>query len=86
MLTPPLLCSRIMSLEWASTFITGAGIYTRYEINQYVINGLLTELGMAQEASFALAPPLSAFEAVYRLTSMNTAQQTYFKGLKIVCA
>lgn len=69
-------------LEWASTFITGAGIYTRYEINQYVINGLLTELGMAQEASFAFSTSLSAFEAVYRLTSMNTAQQTYFKGLK----
>ena len=71
-------------LEWTSTFMTGAGLYARYEINQFVLNGLFTELGTSPEASFVLSSALASFEAVYRLTSMNYAQHSYFRSLKTI--
>lgn len=69
-------------LEWTSSFLTGAGLYSRYAINQYVLDNLLVELGMPANSAFITSTTFSAFEALYRASTSNYIQQQYFKSLK----
>lgn len=69
-------------LEWTSSFLTGAGLYSRYAINQYVLDNLLLELGMPANSAFITSTTFSAFEALYRASTSNYIQQQYFKSLK----
>lgn len=69
-------------LEWTSTFLTGAGLYSRYAINQYILDNLLVELGMPVNSAFITSTTFSAFEALYRASTSNYIQQQYFKSLK----
>lgn len=69
-------------LEWGSTFLTGAGLYARYQIHQHVLNDLLVELGMPPESSFITSATFSAFESFYRIGAGHYMQRTYFKNLK----
>lgn len=71
-------------LEWTSSFLTGAGLYSRYAINQYVLDNLLVELGMPANSAFITSTTFSAFEALYRASTSNYIQQQYFKSLKNV--
>lgn len=66
--------------EWISTFLTGAGLYSRYSIHQFVLDGILKEVGFSPEVSFIASASLSAYESIYRATTTNYVQKQYFKS------
>lgn len=67
---------------WGSTFVTGAGTYTRYCITQNVLNGLLEEFGVPAETAFIASTSLAAFESVYRVATSHHIQQRYFTSFR----
>lgn len=68
--------------SWASTFLTGAGIYTRYCINEAILERLLVEFGMSSEAAMSTSASLAAFEATYRVFTSHYVQRRYFQSFK----
>ena len=68
--------------SWVSTFLTGAGIYTRYCITESVLDGLLLEFGISPETAMIASTSLAAFEASYRVLTSHYVQKEYFKTFK----
>lgn len=69
-------------VEWVSPFVTGAGLYSRYCINEYLLEAFFKEIGVPPEASFIAGTTLSAFEAFYKASMTNYTQKSYFKSWK----
>lgn len=68
--------------NWTSTFLTGAGIYTKYHINQTILYGLMAEFGMSQQDAEIISSTLAGFESCYRIATSSYTQRYYFKSLK----
>lgn len=69
-------------IHWGSAALTGAGIYTKYCINQYVIHNLLMSWGATETEAYGISSGLSAFESFYRVATSNHIQKTYFRSFK----
>lgn len=69
-------------LEWISPFITGASLYPRYCINQYLLDLLLIELGAASNDAFIISTTFATFETLYRLLISNHLQEANLKSMK----
>jgi len=66
--------------QWTSPFIIGAAFYSRYCINEYLLDIFLKEIGVPSDVSLITATTFSAFEAIYKATMTNYTQQSYLKS------
>jgi len=69
-------------VQWASPFITGAGFYSRYCINEYLLEMFFKEMGLPADASLIAGTTFAAFEVFYKASMTNYTQQSYLKSWK----
>jgi hypothetical protein len=68
--------------RWVSTFMTGAGIYTKYAVTQSVLKMMLVEMGAPVYEAEIAGASLAAFESVWRLVTLNYQQMNYATSIR----